>query len=1040
MMDASLPFLSFNNATHQQQVHQPRFQEEDPHMHPQDVDVIPLRRMFGRQSSNGNASLPFLSSNNATHQWVHQPRLQEEDPHMHPQYVDMLPLRRMFGRQSSNGNWEDMIQPSRKRKMMDASLPFLSSNNATHQQLVHQPRRQEEAPHTYPQFDVLPFKRDFGGQSSDGPLEDILQPSRERKMMGGSLPYLLPSNDTFVQLDNNKHQPCPPEEVKLQPPQKISKMVDGSLGYLSSKDNFQQGDVDMIQPHHPAEDPHMQQLDVLPFDGDFDGQYLTGLLDDMIGPLPEQPNIGKHPSIPNLYDNETSQASDDVMQLLDIPHQTPIMDEGLHVSVLVDNETSQALDDVMQLLDIPHQTPIVDEGLHVSVLVDNEMSQASDDVMQLLDIPHQTPIVDEGLHVSILVDNEKSQASDDVMQLLDIPHQTPIVDEGLHVSVFVEKEDIGKRKIKCMTDLFTAEQVEEHIKNLRQQFGQSNAEVESNQATSQCMNEHGCQICTKEELSFKPPSVYCSWCRFRILEKKTYYTALDRDMLHYVCTTCYTKFTGKSVAVNGLSISKSRLKKNTNSEGTTEPWVQCTKCEGWQHQICALFNDIENKDRDTEYLCPNCYIQEIKGGERLPLPQDAVPGAKDLPRTSLSDYIENRLFARLQKERQERADREGKKMDEVPGAEDLVVRVVLSIEKKTKVKQGFLDAFAEKNYPEEFPYKSKAILLFQNIEGVEVCLFAMYVQEYGLECASPNQRCVYLSYLDSVKYFTPDIKAVNGDDLRTFVYHELLIGYLDYCKKQGFLTCYIWTCPPLKGDNYIFHCHPENQKAPNSVRLRKWYRSMLQKAKKENVVVSTTNLYDHFFKARPQFKSSVTLLPYFDGDYWPLLAEEKIRELKQEEYKRNEQSKGEKELSRKVLKTRGCANLSEDADIDNLLMQKLGDYIQPNKENFLMVQLHYICRHCCQPVLSGKPWICNDCKDFPLCERMIRTPVGVSALKRNYKDLTPTTSFDTIAKSKNEDHTGMGNRVVFPNAVKKIKLMASVGLHSDGTASIHNHA
>ncbi|KRZ44065.1 CREB-binding protein, partial [Trichinella pseudospiralis] len=170
----------------------------------------------------------------------------------------------------------------------------------------------------------------------------------------------------------------------------------------------------------------------------------------------------------------------------------------------------------------------------------------------------------------------------------------------------------------------------------------------------------------------------------------------------------------------------------------------------------------------------------------------------------------------------------------------------------------------------KFPYRSKAIFAFQIIDNKEICFFGMFVQEYGSSCPPPNSRQIYIAYLDSVKYFEPR-------NLRTAVYQEILLGYMEYAKSLGFMKVNIWACPSNRNNEYIFYCHPLEQKFPNGKMLQEWYKCLLDKGIMENIIVDYREIYKHI---QDSCFTSVTELPYFEGDWLPEMLENLIKKLK----------------------------------------------------------------------------------------------------------------------------------------------------------------
>lgn len=80
-----------------------------------------------------------------------------------------------------------------------------------------------------------------------------------------------------------------------------------------------------------------------------------------------------------------------------------------------------------------------------------------------------------------------------------------------------------------------------------------------------------------------------------------------------------------------------------------------------------------------------------------------------------------------------------------------------------------------------------------------------------------------------ISLLTPHYSIFSGMDSKLFSWTFPL-------RVVRYTTGHIWACPPSEGDDYIFHCHPPDQKIPKPKRLQEWYKKMLDKAVSERIV------------------------------------------------------------------------------------------------------------------------------------------------------------------------------------------------------------
>ncbi|CAF4749053.1 unnamed protein product [Rotaria sp. Silwood2] len=285
------------------------------------------------------------------------------------------------------------------------------------------------------------------------------------------------------------------------------------------------------------------------------------------------------------------------------------------------------------------------------------------------------------------------------------------------------------------------------------------------------------------------------------------------------CVQCFNSIKSDSIFVRDdptqtlVQIPKSLFLSAKNDIEQPETIIDCIVCTRRWHQVCTLHLD---QIWPEGFICNTC-IQQY-----------------NITQKRVNDFL----------------------LHEHCHTGRVTIRILSVSDKICQVKPQL-----KKYYPNQaadgYPYHTKAIYAFQEIDGVDVVFFGMYVQEYDEHCPVPNTRRVYISYFDTVQFFQPKI-------YRTAVYHEILIGYLDYVKQNGYMYAHMWVCPASEDVDYIFHRHPFEQHMLKLKQMQDWCKNMLDKAIVEHIVINYKDIMQDCLDNQVQ---TVVDIPYFDDDF-----------------------------------------------------------------------------------------------------------------------------------------------------------------------------
>lgn len=312
-------------------------------------------------------------------------------------------------------------------------------------------------------------------------------------------------------------------------------------------------------------------------------------------------------------------------------------------------------------------------------------------------------------------------------------------------------------------------------------------------------------------------------------------------------------------------VNKSEFNNFLCSGAKSEKFVVCSSCHLAFHEICVLYQRLTC----GPFLCRKCR-------DFINVKPPSIRAAK-LPTTDCDRFIMDFLAKEFN----------------IKDNDSMTIRLLSNAEKTLRVKQRIANA---RGGAIEYSYRNCTLFTFFDTGcDSDICFLAIFFQLYGEDCPEPNRNAAYISYIDSVNLLP--VSTVR----RTFVYRIILLGLIAYLKQQGFTKVFLWSCPPNKDNDYVFHVKPAWMKIPNKDRLAKWYEDLFKMGLKSGVIKSFQGIQKY---AEQQGLRDIRNLPYMEGDLWITRMEEAVTMVDAKE------AKMRKELSALQATIDGAKNLT----------------------------------------------------------------------------------------------------------------------------------